>query len=112
VRINPQPLFHIAAGGGPVLFRSAGDGEVGFGLHLEVEPTFDGSTYADPRTPGAQRGLYGLEVQGVPYVTSAFGLTFALALGLAQYGNLEQTHFAFGGTLQIGVVLGSLRHDR
>ncbi len=112
-RLTPAPMLRLAVGGGPVLFRSPGDGEVGVGLRLEVEPEL-GSSRTAVTSPGAQRFLFGAEVQGAPYLSERLGLTFSLALGVAQYGSFDESHFAFGGTFQLGLMFGltRLRHDR
>ena len=108
-RLDTPSALHLAAAGGPLLFRSPGDGAVGVGLHLEAE-AFNGRS--DARSNGAQRALYGLEVMGTPYFGASVGLTATLALGLAQYGDFREPAFAFGASFQLGLAFGALRRDR
>ncbi len=111
LRLGDEPMPRISLAGGPLVFRTAGDGELGVGLHIELDA---GLTRAQGRADvnGAQRALYAFEVHGMPYVTNHFGLIFALAMGIAQFGDLTGRDYGFGLTYTMGVVFGSLRHDR
>ena len=111
LRLSDAPMPRISLAGGPLVFRTAGDGEVGVGLHIELDAGL-AHTQGRAALNGAQRVLYAFEVHGMPYVTNHFGLIFALAMGVAQYGDLTESAYGFGLTYSMGVVFGSLRHDR
>lgn len=110
-RLSSTVLPRFSLAGGPVFFRSPGDGEVGFGIHVEVEvPVTDAQREAG--TIEAARALYGFEIQGMPYLSNSAALHFALAAGLAQHGDLTRASLGFGISFNIGVSFGHLRWDR
>ncbi len=90
---------HASLSGGPVLFRTAGDGVVGLGARVDAELGPFGEGF------GPRREYYGLEIQATGYLSPALGIAVNLTGGVDRRWAPGQTDADYGASVSIGVGL-------